>query len=146
MNVKIEGLNELNALLKGMPKLVEKTLDTTLKTVGLDLQGKAQAITPTDTADLQGSAFTESGAYGDVSTNTSSDSHPKSARLPHDKAGKLEVIVGFSEPYALRIHEGVGFNHPRGGEAKFLETPYKANQSRYIKLIGDAIKREVDKK
>jgi len=119
MNVKIEGLDKLNALLKGMPGTVNNVIEKELKIVGLDLQGKAQALTPVDQGDLQGSAFTE--------------------------VSGLEAVIGFEEIYAMYIHEGVGYRHPKGGEAKFLEKPYKENVPKYVDMIGNAIKKAVDK-
>ena len=29
-----------------------------------------------------------------------------------------------TEEYALKVHEDLNMNHPRGGKAKFLEDPY----------------------
>lgn len=42
----------------------------------------------------------------------------------------LNVIVGFTAPYAVYQHEILWYNHPRGGQAKFLEQP--ANEMRPV--------------
>jgi hypothetical protein len=34
------------------------------------------------------------------------------------------VYISFSTPYARRQHEELGYNHPRGGKAKYLEDPF----------------------
>jgi len=119
MKVKIEGLDELNALFKKMPKLANKAIEKELKIVGLDLQGKSQELAPVDLGDLQGSAFTE--------------------------VSGLDATVGFTEIYSLRQHENIGYRHPKGGQAKYLEQPYKENVPKYINMIGDAVKKAVDK-
>ncbi|PKY66982.1 hypothetical protein CYJ25_01710 [Schaalia turicensis] len=33
------------------------------------------------------------------------------------------VAVSFDTPYAVRQHEELGYNHPKGGKAKYLEDP-----------------------
>lgn len=40
----------------------------------------------------------------------------------------VNVVVGFSAPYAVYQHEVLWYNHPRGGQAKYLEQP--ANEMR----------------
>jgi hypothetical protein len=120
MKVKIEGLDELNALFKKMTKLANKAIEKEIKIVGLDLQGKSQELAPVDLGDLQGSAFTE--------------------------VSGLDATVGFTEPYALRQHEEMGYRHRSPGQSKYLEQPYKENVPRYVKMIGDAVEKAVDKK
>ena len=118
MIIKIEGLDELQKILKKMPKEAEKAAMFQLEKVGVDLQSKAQLLAPVDMGDLRGSAFTE--VIG------------------------MEATVGFTEPYALRQHEEVGYRHPKGGQAKYLEEPFKENLSQYVDSIGDAIRKAVE--
>jgi hypothetical protein len=33
------------------------------------------------------------------------------------------VAVSFNTPYAVKQHEEVGYRHPKGGQAKYLEEP-----------------------
>ena len=42
----------------------------------------------------------------------------------------VSVVVGFTAPYAVYQHEILWYNHPRGGQAKFLEQP--ANEMRPV--------------
>jgi hypothetical protein len=118
MIIKIEGLDELQKILKKMPKEAEKAAMFALEKAATDLQSKAQLLAPVDMGDLRGSAFTE-------------------------VVGQ-EATVGFTEPYATRQHEEVGYRHPKGGQAKYLEEPYKENMNRYIDYIGDAIRKAVE--
>jgi hypothetical protein len=118
MKFEVEGQKELNRVLKSIPEKGKKAAEHELDIILLDLQGKAQDRAPVLTGDLRGSAY-------------------------HNQKG-LTGEVGFSSPYALRQHEELSYRHPQGGEAKYLENPYKENAKRYIKAIGDAVKKAVD--
>jgi len=56
------------------------------------------------------------------------------------------VYVSFNTPYARRQHEELDYRHPRGGKAKYLETPFNANKKKVIKYaerkIKEALRRE----
>ena len=120
MNITVKGMPELQKILKNMPSKVEGAVHKEMKTIVEDLKGKAQLLTPVgETGDLQGSAFAE--------------------------VEKLDGVTGFTSPYALKQHEELGFRHPKGGQAKFLETPYKENQDKYIEAIRKAAKGAVEK-
>ena len=62
-------------------------------------------------------------------------------------AGKEKAVyISFNTPYARRQHEELGYNHPLGGKAKYLETPFNANKKKVIKYaerkIKEALRRE----
>lgn len=46
--------------------------------------------------------------------------------------------------YAIIQHENLNFNHPRGGQAKYLEQPFKEETDRMIEIIATSIKKELD--
>ena len=117
MKITLEGLAKLNRKLERLAMSSEIAATKELRIITLDLQGKAQLLAPVDTGDLRGSAYSE--------------------------VKKLEGEVGFTEPYALRQHEDVSFRHPRGGQAKYLEQPYKENRNKYVDMVGKAIAREM---
>jgi len=118
MIININGQDELGKFLRTLPHKVDSAVEKELKIIAADLQGKAQELAPVDTGDLRGSAFNE---------------------------GKgITATVGFNEPYATSQHENVELRHPKGGQAKYLETTYKENAQNYIDGIGKAIKRAVD--
>lgn len=59
------------------------------------------------------------------------------ARLSEDVGttrvrGRVEV----DQVYARYQHEGLDFNHPRGGQAKYLEQPFYANVPQYMQDIA----------
>lgn len=87
----------------------------------LDLQGESQRRAPVDQGDLRGSA----------SNKVSEDGN------------KITGIVGFAEDYALKQHETLFFNHPKGGEAKYLEKPLMEKAGKYKQHIADAVVKAV---
>lgn len=118
MKITIEGMGDLNRKLNAIPNKAKGGVTKELMDIIFDLQGESQRRAPIDTGALRGSAFAEQNG--------------------------LEGTVGFTEEYALYQHEGVEFNHPKGGEAKYLENPFKERINKYIKAIGDAVKRAVE--
>lgn len=89
-----------------------------LMEAGADLQSKSVMEAPVDTGDLRADcAVTEE---------------------------LLDVTVGYDLPYAMKQHEELGYNHPKGGKAKYLEDPFNENAERYVEHIrkkaGDAIR------
>ena len=63
------------------------------------------------------------------------------------KIGKEKAVyISFNTPYARRQHEELDYEHPRGGKAKYLETPFNANKKKVIKYaerkIKEALRRE----
>lgn len=114
MNITVSGVKELQALMAKMPDKTNSAVKKELNDICADLQGKAQRLAPVDTGDLRGSAFFE--------------------------VEGLDGTVGFTEPYALRQHEAVEFSHPKGGQAKYLEEPYKENSDKYVDALKKAVK------
>lgn len=50
----------------------------------------------------------------------------------------LSVEVSFNTPYAAVQHERLDFNHPKGGEAKYLERPLLEQATRYGKIMAQS--------
>ena len=119
MGVKIRGLDKIEANFKKYKVDAFRQIKDAVEDASFDLQGKSQRQAPVDSGDLRGSASTDI----DV------------------KLAKVTGEVGYNEEYALDQHEHLEYNHPRGGNAKYLEGPLKQNQSRYIKEISAALRR-----
>lgn len=51
------------------------------------------------------------------------------------RPAKCEVEVSFNTIYAAAQHEGISFEHPLAGKAKYLEHPLVENAGRYGRLI-----------
>lgn len=52
--------------------------------------------------------------------------------------------VAFATVYAQRQHEELTWEHPKGGEAKYLEGPLKDNAQRYVDVIAANVARAID--
>lgn len=120
MKTEIVGMANLQKILSEMPSKTVTAIHNELVKVTLDLRGKAQKLAPLDIGYLQESAFSE--------------------------VEKTEGVVGFTEPYALRQHEELGYKHKQGRTAKYLETPFKANSQKYADAIIAASKKAVGDK
>lgn len=58
------------------------------------------------------------------------------------KYGKESVTVGFTQKYALHVHEIQA--HHTVGQWKYLETPARALKSVIGKMVGDSMKRGIN--
>lgn len=55
--------------------------------------------------------------------------------------GNGTAAVSYNTPYAARQHEEIGWQHPGGGEAKFLENAVNATAARVKSVIADEIRK-----
>jgi hypothetical protein len=59
-----------------------------------------------------------------------------------EELGKEKAVyISFNTPYARRQHEEVGYYHPRGGYAKYLEVPFARNKNKVLKYADKQIKK-----
>ena len=80
--------------------------------------GEASRLAPIEEGTLRAAAERETEVTGDSVTVTGS----------------------FPLVYAARQHEEIGWRHPRGGQAKYLETPFNAASPRYEGIVGAAVR------
>lgn len=113
MVVKLKGLSDIQRKMNRQLKRIGEGSKQGLIDVALDLQGKSTERAPIDTGDLRGSGY------------MSTFETPK----------EFTVEVGFNTVYAVRQHEELNYNHPKGGEAKYLERPLNENISQYVNHI-----------
>lgn len=140
--IQLVGIEESNARIDKLVIDALKSVENELDIIGLDLAGKASMRAPVLTGDLRGSWFAISNKRNLL--NMDSDKNTDSQRLGLPQANSMEVIVGFAEPYAERQHETLTFRHELGGEAKFLENPFKENTAKYIKGFQEAFRKAVE--
>lgn len=62
-----------------------------------------------------------------------------------DAPSEEAVYVSFNTPYAVKQHEDLTLNHPRGGKAKYLEDPYKRKATNIAKLVQNRIEQVLEK-
>ena len=55
--------------------------------------------------------------------------------------GLIQAAVTFNRPYAVRQHEELGYRHPKGGKAKYLEDPMNSEAPTMLKIISATIAR-----
>jgi len=113
---RITGINTMTGNLKRLQVVFpERVEDAFVIEVNIE---KAEAVkrTPWDTRDLQ-----------------------NSARAFVERIGRwLRASISFNTPYAAYVHEDLDAYHPRGGQAKYLESTL--NESRPY-LLGRVVRR-----
>lgn len=138
------ALEGLDKVIDNMNKQIGKIKGVTVKgvaDVSLDILGKAVRDAPIDTGDLRGSGSV-SFDTGTIAQGTKEGSVVMTGSV--GKNAEPEATIGFSVPYAMKQHEEVGYHHPRGGKAKFLEDALKENAAQYVRHIATKV-REVDR-
>ena len=129
-------------------KIAEEAGLKALRTGAEAILTEAIDETPIDTGTLRRSGTVTVGALPDgaqVYEAAESGSDMKDA-FPGPVGKEKAVYISFNTPYARRQHEELGYNHPLGGKAKYLETPFNANKKKVIKYaerkIKEALRRE----
>jgi len=61
--------------------------------------------------------------------------------FPEPIGKEKAVYISFNTPYARRQHEELGYNHPLGGKAKYLEVPFNRNKKKVVKYAELKIKK-----
>ena len=119
MGITVTGVSSITAKFNVVAKAIDGILQKSLNDIGQDLKGKSQSLCPVLEGDLRGSANVKVGKGG----------------------GKPFVEVGYNMIYARYQHEGTWFAHPQGGQAKYLEQPFKENMPQYVKALESDVKK-----
>lgn len=117
IGLKLEGLAEVKKGLKALSKKYPFATGHAIYAEGYEIQREATHRAPVEFAVLRNSVYTTVPRPSDIVTE-----------------------VGFGTEYAVAQHEGLRFNHPRGGEAKYLENAINARSSGMLKRLRDYIK------
>lgn len=64
----------------------------------------------------------------------------KRAAKARENGGRISVAVGYTQSYAIYVHEDLQARHPVG-QAKFLESPFRANRVKYSRIVNDAVQK-----
>ena len=122
--MKVTGVKRLEKRLSRMEKDVKRAVADENEEAGKDLRAEVARRAPID-APPEGGTLRASAFY----------------RL---EDGGMSVVVGFeggADEYMWVQHEELDFEHPRGGEAKFLENPYNERKGGYAKAIKKAARK-----
>jgi hypothetical protein len=115
----VEGLDKVQKEFNNRLKRIKNVTTKSLIDVAMKLKETSIPLAPIDTGNLRGSTYV----------------NPISPIL---------VEMGYKEEYAIIQHENLDFNHPRGGQAKYLEQPFKENLETYIAYIANKARRETE--
>jgi hypothetical protein len=103
--------------------------------------------TPVETGTLRRSGTVTVGALPDetqVYEAAESGSDMKDA-FPGKVGKEKAVYISFNTPYARRQHEELGYNHPLGGKAKYLEDPFNRNKKKVLQYAEKQVKKALEK-
>ncbi len=107
----VEGIRE--ALRKADVKYAWRVRKGLIK-AGLLLQRLSQEVVPIDTTALQQSAGTKAIGHG----------------------WSTDVIVYYTQHYAVYVHEMTNLKHAEGKQARFLEGPAREHREQLLKVIA----------
>ena len=129
--------------IKEAVKIVEEAGLKALRTGAEVILTEAIDETPIDTGTLRRSGTVTVGALPDgaqVYEAAESGSNMKDA-FPGPEGKEKAVYISFNTPYARRQHEELGYQHPRGGKAKYLEDPFNRNKKKVLKYADEQIRK-----
>ena len=129
--------------IKEAVKIAEEAGLKALRTGAEAILTEAIDETPIDTGTLRRSGTVTVGALPDgaqVYEAAESGSDMKDA-FPGPEGKEKAVYISFNTPYARRQHEELGYQHPRGGKAKYLEDPFNRNKKKVVKYAELKIKK-----
>jgi len=129
--------------IKEAVKIAEEAALKALRTGAETILTEAIDETPIETGTLRRSGTVTVGALPDgaqVYEAAESGSDMKDA-FPGPEGKEKAVYISFNTPYARRQHEELGYEHPRGGKAKYLEDPFNRNKEKVIKYADKQIRK-----
>lgn len=109
--------------------------------VGEDLAGKAARLAPVEEGTLRASAavvLIVNGSRFEGAGALVAAQATASALAAERQAYTVNVEVSFNTIYAARQHEETEWEHPLGGQAKYLEQPLRENVDRYMRIVATA--------
>ena len=133
--------------IKEAVKIAEEAGLKALRTGAEAILTEAIDETPIDTGTLRRSGTVTVGALPDgaqVYEAAESGNEMKDA-FPGPEGKEKAVYISFNTPYARRQHEELGYNHPRGGKAKYLEDPFNRNKKKVLKYAAKQVKKALEK-
>ena len=133
--------------IKEAVKIAEEAALKALRTGAEAILTEAIDETPVETGTLRRSGTVTVGALPDgtqVYEAAESGSDMKDA-FPGPEGKEKAVYISFNTPYARRQHEELGYNHPLGDKAKYLEDPFNRNKQKVLKYADKQTKKTLEK-
>lgn len=145
----LKGLDEITEKLQeGIEKLNKKNSRGFVDAL-MFVASESQQRAPVDTGDLRGSIQVEINgeiyAEGEKIDSDGSENEKERVKIPNREikvVGALPEhattgVVSFNTKYAATQHEQINYDHPRGGQAKYLESVLVEEQDRLLQLIAN---------
>lgn len=129
----LTGLKNVEQNLNDAIDQIKGDVSEGVQDVGLDLLSESVKLAPVQTGTLRGSGYVEFNSQQIAEGTEMGTIISNPLRLGAIDNPSAEV--GFSEEYAVKQHEEIEYNHPKGGQAKYLEEPMKKNTMKYVDLI-----------
>lgn len=120
--LEVTGITEVNKALKAYAKKYPAASAHAIYAESLEIEREATRRAPVEFARLRASAYTVPPTEKNLTTET-----------------------GFGTEYAAVQHEELTFQHPRGGEAKYLENAVNMRTAGMIQRLVEKIKSLVEK-
>ena len=120
--IKIDGFKETYKNLGLLEEEIEKAAMKGVRKLANNILAESQKLVPVDTGTLK-----DSGA------------------ISSDKKNSI-VTISYNTPYARKQHEDNTLNHPKGGQAKYLERPFNEKSGDLEKIVGDSIHKVLQRK
>ena len=136
--------------IKDAVKIAEEAWLKALRTGAEAILTEAIDEAPVDTGTLRRSGTVTVGSLPKNPTQIYEESLPPEkggSGMEHkdafpDPVGKEKAVyISFNTPYARRQHEELGYEHPRGGKAKYLEDPFRLLKQKVLKMADSQIKK-----
>ncbi len=133
--------------IKEAVNIAEEAALKALRTGAESILTEAIDETPIETGTLRRSGTVTVGALPDgaqVYEAAEAGTEMKDA-YPEKISKEKAVYISFNTPYARRQHEELGYNHPQGGKAKYLEDPFNRNKTKVLKYAAKQVKKALEK-
>lgn len=143
----LKGLNEITEKLQeGIERLNKKNSQGFVDAL-MFVANESQQRAPVDTGDLRGSVQVEVNGeiYAEGEKIDSDSSENEKIKIPNraiNVVGALPEhattgVVSFNAKYAATQHEQINYDHPRGGQSKYLESVLVEEPDRILQLIAN---------
>lgn len=128
-------LKGLNNIIENLQEEIDKmTVQSAegLKDALLYVANESQKRAPADTGDLRGSVLVEMDNTV-IAKGNESGGLTITGNAPENST---KGSVGYNTPYAANQHEHTEYDHPLGGQAKYLESVLTGEKDRILQLIA----------
>jgi len=122
LSMQVKGVAGVRDALKKLAKNYPYATAHAIYAEGFEVQREATRRAPVEFAVLRTSAYTT---------------------VPNLK--EMASEVGFGTEYAIRQHEETNYQHPRGGEAKYLENAVNMRSAGMLQRLKDYVKKLVER-